>query len=56
MDRKVCVRVEVMIKIRNSQTFRYIHVGDTVWVRNYANGSKWLRGTELQRMGQFLLK
>ena len=51
MDRKMCERWEVMIQNRNSQTFRQIHLGDAVWIRNYVNGPKWLIGTVIAKNG-----
>ena len=40
-----------MIQNRNSQSFRQIHLGDAVWIRNYANGPKWLMGTVIAKNG-----
>ena len=38
-----------MIQNRNSQIFRQIHLGDAVWIRNYANGPKWLMETVIAK-------
>ena len=40
-----------MIKTLNSQSFRQIHLGVSVWIRNYANGPKWLTGRVIGKDG-----